>query len=142
MSEQGPSITCPECGTLNRPGSMFCAECGSMLPHPDSDSGATASFTPIRSVDDRTGDPWEGDDTGTTQIFTPRLETDDTGSGTGSVPPWPTPAGPAAPYIPDPGRRGFVLGIVATILILLVFGFFLWSTVASDSFRDSITGLF
>ncbi|HWV25145.1 MAG TPA: zinc ribbon domain-containing protein [Thermomicrobiales bacterium] len=137
MSTGSSSITCPECGTLNRAESVFCAECGAMLPHTNAATNATASFTPIDSLDDELR---ETSDSETTQIFTPRTDYDDYQPETDSS--WSSSGpGPSA-YVPEPGRRGFVLGIIATILILIVFGFFLWSTVASDGFRDSITGLF
>lgn len=143
MSADTSSITCPECGTLNRPSSVFCAECGAMLPHPDADAdpNATASFMPV-STDEHDRETWDASDTQTTQIFTPRVEYDAPLPAPVAESPWTPSYTGHANYVPDPGRRGFVLGIIASILILIVFGFFLWSTVASEGFRDSITGLF
>lgn len=145
MSDETPdTTTCPDCGTRNRPGSAFCAECGAMLPHQDTDADATASFTPV-TTDEHTGDAWDHhpDDSQTTQLFTPRVEYGDTSADTLTASPWSqVVAVPGTTYVPEPGRRGFVLGLIASALILFVFGFFLWSTVASEGFRDAITGLF
>jgi hypothetical protein len=43
---------------------------------------------------------------------------------------------------PRESRRGFVLGLIAAFLIAIVIGFFVWSSVVSQGFRDSVTGLF
>lgn len=135
------SITCPNCGTGNRSGSVFCAECGTLLPHADDDTQATASFTPVTDTRDQAEEAWDIDDAQTTQVFTPRATPDHPESN--GAPVWSTPMPGSAPYIvPEGGRRGFVLGVIASILILLVFGFFLWSTVVSQGFRDTITGIF
>jgi hypothetical protein len=142
---------CPECGTRNSALSLFCAECGASLSSAGSmgvdDNGqTTTTFTP-RSGDARQQEPEATAATGThaTQEFRPYSSLPGApGASVGNVATgWEDPRGVGAyARTPPESRRGFALGLLAAILIALVIGFFLWSTVASQDFRDAVTGLF
>ncbi len=139
---------CPECGTRNSALSLFCAECGASLSSAGSvsadDNGqTTTTFTP-RSGDARQQAPEGIEATGahTTQEFRPWTSLPEASSDNAATG-WEEPRGVGAyERTPPESRRGFVLGLLAAILIALVIGFFLWSTVASQGFRDTVTGLF
>src|SRR5699024_6322356 len=137
--ESTETLVCPACGTTNRPGSVFCAQCGAILDRGDDDAQATAAFTPLPDQGDTARENMDAPDAQMTQLFTPRAPIDaQRGAFTWGSPRMDT----TAPGVPQPAWRGFVLGTIATVLILIVFGFFLWSTVASDGFRDAVTGFF
>jgi DNA-directed RNA polymerase subunit RPC12/RpoP len=139
--------TCPNCGHRNSPGAAFCAECGTRLDASTTDTQATTAFSPVQAPDTESGDPaatWRApDDPYTTQEFTPEtpVATTTTEHGSRASADWyPTPV--VVRRTAPESRRGFVLGIIAAILILLMFGFYAWSTLASEGFRDSVTGIF
>lgn len=135
-------LACPNCGHINRDDAAFCAECGTRLENGADDAQATAAFIPASSG---TTDPeatWHApnDDPYRTQEFAPQTTVSE--PEVTATNDW-----FAAPvthtYVPaQESSRGLVLGVIATILILLVIGFFAWSTLASEGFRDSVTGIF
>ncbi len=136
---------CPECGTRNSGLSLFCAECGAGLfrdapgSEPDDDTqftsayrapqdpNATAEFTPVNASPQDTIDP---------------------STRWASSVPWsplepPTPAQPTeATYLQPESRRGLILGWIASVIIALVIGFVIWSTLLSAATRDTISGWF
>lgn len=139
---------CPECGTRNSGLSLFCAECGASLNNARSadveeEGQTTTTFTPASYDGEQRAPTWNAaKGTHETQEFTPQRpianEPDrNTAAGWDNLK-------HDAPYarVPAESRRGFVLGLLAGILIALVIGFFIWSTVADQAFRDAVTGLF
>ena len=146
-SRGSTSRTCPACGAQNSDFSIFCAECGAGL----------------------SGGAWQSDDQ--TQAFQPTATStsprwnsysENTHSGAPSAVPTDTDetpyVGPSAPpYTHDDsvvvnswsnvrqpedlGARGFVLGALAWIIILAVFGLFLWVYVLSGALKDDIRDL-
>lgn len=90
-------------------------------------SQQTAAFTPVNS----------GSETQTTTIApaTPVPSPDFAA----------VPAAQPAPYAyyPEPESiRGAVLGWLALVLMIVIVGAFLWSSVISDATRDRLTGFF
>jgi uncharacterized Zn finger protein (UPF0148 family) len=141
---------CPNCGAPNSALSIFCAECGTSLTTSRDDDDeentgqTTVSFTPMSERPDPALSTWESSrDTQATQEFTPRSPDmnaiDDPASST-----WEPEDAYATTAMerPQESRRGFILGMLATILIVIVIAFFVWSSMVSQGFRDSVTGLF
>lgn len=139
---------CPECGARNSGLSLFCAECGASLNNARSadmeeEGQTTTTFTPASQDDGHRAPAWNAaKGANETQEFTPQLSMADT-PGRDTAASWDS-LEQDAPYtrVPSESRRGFVLGLLAGILMALVIGFFLWSTVADQAFRDAVTGLF
>lgn len=160
MSSTNTATTrrCPSCDAPNSNLSLFCAECGASMNAPE--SGDTAAYKPVPAGDD--------DDAQQTAAFEPGTFTEDTthstrvtvertSPGYGST--WE--AGPAAPPPPaqgwspakvtfqphhaapaPQGIRGFVLGLIAVLLILTVFLLWTWATLLDQETRDSIQNFF
>ena len=145
-----PSIsgtrTCPECGTQNSGLSLFCTECGTPLAEgpawsrPSDATQATAAIGP-------TQDP-EATTAITPVTATPaQPDTDDAWASPNATVTWsasaPDPsAGTIAEAERPESRRGFVLGVIASILIAIVIGFVVWTSLFSEATRDMITGWF
>lgn len=128
-------VICPNCGAENDPDGMFCAECGESLSRAARATSAdtqTTSMIPVAQPAER---PYQDSGQRTAVAAPPTVE---------SVPhPAETPYGPATGYLPPrESLRGAVLGWIALILALLIFGFFAWSTFLGDGTRNSITGIF
>jgi hypothetical protein len=135
---------CPECGTRNSGLSLFCAECGAALFHDPSGSGeetstgTTSTFAPAQ------------DPNATAEFIPVNASAQDTmassGRWTPSVPQdtWSSPAAPPAEatFVRPESRRGLVLGWIASVLIALVIGFVIWSSLLSPGVRDTISGWF
>jgi hypothetical protein len=145
MNASGASVPriCPECGARNSGLSLYCAECGADLfrdadgSEPEDelrspsafgasqDPNATAEFAPVSAS------PQD------TLVSSTRWA---------SSLPWspespPIPAQPAEmPHVQPESRRGLILGWIASVLIALVIGFVIWSTLLSAATRDTITG--
>ena len=141
---------CPNCGAPNSALSIFCAECGTSLSsaqvddEQDNVGQTTVSFAPVSDEPGPGATSWEAaNDSQSTQEFTPQSPDADSTSEH-AVSTWQLPEAHAAPYAirPPESRRGFVLGLIAAILIVMVIGFFIWSSIVGQGFRDSITGLF
>lgn len=123
--------TCPDCGAENDSNDLFCKDCGTSLAMVNAGSQHTAAFTPLDS----------GYETQTTAI-TPAAAPPSTGD-TGGFTSVPAAQTPAYSYTPEPeSMRGAVLGWLAATLILIILAMYFWSSVISDSTRDSITGIF
>lgn len=123
------SKTCPDCGAENNSTDLFCKDCGASLAMVPAGSQQTAAFTPINN----------GAETQTTTIAPAAVPPGNTG-GFAAVPAAQT---PAYSYTSEPeSTRGAVLGWLAATLMLIVVAAFFWSSVISDSTRDSITGIF
>lgn len=141
------SRICPNCGHANTSYSLFCAECGESLNTADNndDSGqTTALFTPVTSGQ---GQPESyaasPDDRYATAEFIPQSAATTTDTDPAMTGWYASPGVPAYESAAEPeSRRGFWLGIIASILILLILAFFAWSTLATDNFRDTVTGIF
>jgi len=154
MSTPGVSDAriCPQCGKRNSGLSLFCAECGTPLmddavwSRPSDATQATAAFSPAQ-------------DPGATTAFAPQPSTQPAARDLdttrehaweppGAAPAWTSPAAaiePASPmvaYEPPESRRGFILGVIASILIAVVIGFVIWASLLDAGTRDTITGWF
>lgn len=136
---------CPECGHVNVQGAGFCARCGHSLnddgPVDDvidvspSDSQATSTFQPVTStVSSPSSSPWA------------RPGSVDADPGQTSALPMPDPATrmvDAAPLVFTPerrGPRGFLLGVLALLLILAVLAVYVYVAWLDDSARASVDG--
>lgn len=119
--------TCPDCGAENDSNDLFCKDCGTSLAMVTGSSQQTAAFTPVNI----------GSETQTTTI-----------APAAAAPAQNYSAVPAAQpaqygYYPEPESiRGAVLGWLALVLMIVIVGAFLWSSVTSDVTRDRITGFF
>lgn len=152
--------TCPECGKRNSGLSLFCSECGTPLmddavwARPTDGTQTTSAFSPAQDPD-------------ATSAFTPQQATqhapqaatrdlpttrdgpwESPGSATPASSIWAAPAAstlpdsPAVIYEPPESRRGFILGVIASMLIALVIGFVIWASLLDASTRDTIAGWF
>ena len=152
---------CPYCGHENIPGAMFCAQCGRSL---SGDEPAPA----VVDNSDETDMTVAGDgDTQTTSVFEPVAPSDTVATTSPWAPPGSIEAAPtdpgqtsalpvsepyswdrqeAASIAPVPtgthreSPRGFVLGLIAMVIIaavLLLYWYWAW---IGDSTRDSIEG--
>ncbi len=150
--------TCPACGARNSSLSLFCAECGASLNGgdettttssyspfaPDADSQATAAFTPTPTTVDGSDDTRVSRPvTSTVQPFTPSWEKDEPAAPSANDA-WSSEviAYPVTQTGTSGGMRGFFLGLLAVLLILLVLGAWLWAGVLDFSTRDSISSFF
>ncbi len=159
---------CPVCDAPNSNLSLFCAECGASMNAPESDD--TAAFQPLandRDEDDaqRTAafqpEPFARDTrdaratTDSTRIApdvpaSPFSSTWQPTVGSPTVSPpldpvWSPADGAYAsqPTGPAPlGMRGFVLGMLAVLLMLAVFLLWTWATLLDASTRESIQDIF
>jgi hypothetical protein len=142
------SRTCPACGAHNSELSIFCAECGTSLNNGSwGDDEKTQAFQPVASP------PWaspasserrtpsgrypavtESPEDDVTRVETPSaFPASGSGAVVNSWESWDRQA--------DRGARGFVLGTVAWLLILAVFGVYLWSAVLSSGLKSDIRDL-
>lgn len=126
-----PTKRCPVCNASNPASALFCEECGSSIATVGAATQITGTMSPVDTTDETVSVPI-------------------------AVAP-PTPAQSSAPiysapiqsvsteygYVPqNESVRGAVLGWVAMVLMLLIVGFFVWSTLISDTLRDRLTGWF
>lgn len=153
---------CPVCDAPNSNLSIFCAECGASLNAPESDN--TAAYKPIITSDDdaqQTAAFEPGSFTSGTPSPT-QSGADATGDGYRSTWEAPTDVSPTAAGAPvapvwsptevtlqssqttsaPQGIRGFVLGLLAILLILTVFLLWTWATLLDQGTRDSIRDFF
>jgi hypothetical protein len=150
-----PSVSdariCPECGKRNSGLSLFCAECGAPLMDdavwapPSDGTQTTSAFSPSRDPEATTAFtprradpiPANGPDTDRDRAWE--------ASGTAT---WASPAAtvdaepPMVDFEPPESRRGFVLGVIASVLIALVIGFVVWAVLLDAGTRDTLTGWF
>lgn len=119
--------TCPDCGAVNDSNDLFCKDCGTSMAMVNNSSQQTSAFTPIDSS-------YETQTTAIAPAVTP------TAPEYVAVPA----AQPSSySYAPEPeSSRGAVLGWLAATLMLIIVAAFIWSSVISDSTRESITGFF
>ncbi len=121
---------CPDCGAENDANDLFCKDCGTSIAMVTAGSQHTAAFTPVDT----------GAETQTTTIAPAPPPPSTYTGGFASVP---AEQSPAYTYTPPPESiRGAVLGWIAATIILIILAAYLWSSVISDSARDSITGIF
>ncbi|MDQ3655646.1 MAG: hypothetical protein M3457_11275 [Chloroflexota bacterium] len=149
---------CPVCNAPNSNLSLFCAECGASMNAPESDD--TAAYKPMPNGDDddaqRTAAFEPGSFADTSQNAT-RVTTEPSTGGYGSM--WQadnaSPSPPAPVWSPaevtfqtqqatpaPQGIRGFVLGLLAVLLMLAVFLLWTWATLLDQGTRDSIQDFF
>lgn len=147
---------CPVCDAPNSNLSLFCAECGASMNAPESDD--TAAYKPIPNDDDaqRTAAFEPGSFADTSQGAT-RVTTEPPTGGYGSM--WQAANASPSPSAPDwspanvtfqpqqagtapHGIRGFVLGLLAVLLMLAVFLLWTWATLLDQGTRDSIQDFF
>ncbi|MGB3307045.1 MAG: hypothetical protein WBA63_12725 [Thermomicrobiales bacterium] len=155
---------CPVCGYANSNLSLFCAECGSVLnvdtsetptshaatSPSDSDTQQTLAFSPASGADDyrravappvSTANP-TSDATGRWQAPAPAGSEQtafmpSAGAGAAGTPEFANAALP--PYSDDDeSLRGFFLGVLAIVLILIVAAIYTWTILPNGSLRDSI----
>lgn len=158
----GSGRKCPVCDAPNSNLSLFCAECGASMNAPESDD--TAAYRPIAHDRDE-------DDAQQTAAFQPepyareerdaadptRVAPAATSSPYGSTwqptdatvapiaPVWSPAEGAYAAQTASPaplGMRGFVLGLLAVLLMLAVFLLWTWATLLDQGTRDSIQDFF
>lgn len=162
-SNAGATRICPVCDATNTSFSLFCAECGASL-NGASESGATAAFTPVRERDDgqqtSVYEPaprsYDADEN------SPHNATDASEYANGEreyQPYWESSANPPAAsdrvWSPieathppfgieraDHGRRGFVLGSIAVLLVLAILLLWVWAAVLDQDTRDAIRDFF
>lgn len=141
---------CYECGHTNSGISLFCAECGASLNDESTDRQNIESTTTFRPAS--TGQEtinWDGgpQDPHATAEFQPQTDT----ASTQATPAWdhkesrwsePVDTIQTSGFYEPESLRGLVLGWIASFLIVLVIGFFIWSTILSQGFRDSVIGFF
>lgn len=149
---------CPICDAPNSNFSLFCAECGASMNAPESDD--TAAYKPVAKGDDddaqRTAAFEPGSFADTSQDAT-RVTTEPPTGEYGSM--WQaanaSPSPPAPVWSPADvtfqtqqeapaaqGIRGFVLGLIAVLLMLAVFLLWTWATLLDQGTRDSIQDFF
>lgn len=140
---------CPECGYPNGGISLFCAECGASLSDATvdgADNQTTTAFTPV-STGQKTSSRGGAEDPNATAGFRPEPDTGTSNSKAAwqhSTSAWqePVDTSPDSTFYETESRRGLVLGWIASLLIVLVVGFFIWSSILSQNVRDSFTGFF
>lgn len=148
---------CPVCGSRNSGLSLFCAECGAALngssesdtdtsafesPSAHHDSQNTQAFVPSPSDSGR----WQPPEPATSrrQVSAPESSQHPRNPVPVGGAPWQDAHGADALHRtrPDEGIRGFVLGLLATVLIVLILGLYLWTGVIGESTRDTVVGWF
>lgn len=159
--ETNPTKTCPDCGTKNDAGDLFCRSCGTSLALVDVDAD-TESTTDWYAPGDQ---PTEtiAPVNASTEMDPPMSSSTET--QTTAIAPTVSPSAPTPPvssasdqfsndyltmyqnnantYIAThESVRGAVLGWIAAVLILVTIGAFVWSTLLSDATRDRFTGFF
>jgi hypothetical protein len=141
---------CPNCGHENIAGAVFCAQCGQSLngdqPEPsgsgNGDSQTTSVFEPVTNGGTMASDsPWAPSAAGAAVATDP---------GQTSALPVSEPyawerraadaAAPVAIATHQESRRGFVLGLIATLIIATVLVLYWYWAWIGDSTRDSIEG--
>lgn len=149
---------CPVCDAPNSNFSLFCAECGASMNAPESDD--TSAYKPITNGQTNQAQDTAAFEPGSFADTSPdatRVTTEPPTGGYGSM--WqaanasPSPPAPAwspadvtfqpqqagtAPH----GIRGFVLGLIAVLLMLAVFLLWTWATLLDQGTRDSIQDFF
>lgn len=125
------SRKCPTCGADNSDLSLFCAECGASLNANGAwnEGDRTEEFRPAPSFSSWStpADPGQRTNSGTfTAASTP--------------PPYATFGDIQVTNLQpvDRGARGFWLGVLAWILIAVVFGLYLWAAVLGEGLKDDI----
>lgn len=151
---------CPVCDAPNSNLSIFCAECGASINAPDSDD--TAAYRPVSNDDvdaAQQTDAYEPASYAADSAHSTRVAAESPPDEYGST--WHAPNAPASPSLPTPvrspadvtfqaeqassepqGIRGFVLGVLAVLLILTVFLLWTWATLLDQGTRDSIQNFF
>jgi hypothetical protein len=132
--------TCPTCGHVNIPGAAFCAQCGRSLAdgETEDETQVTSTYAPVGATTaDRS--PWappaEGIPPTTDAGQTSALPITSSWTLTNQDA---TPE-PAIPHHEE-SIRGFVLGAIAAVLILLVVLLYIYTAWLGDSTRDTIDG--
>jgi hypothetical protein len=156
---------CPVCGSRNSGLSLFCAECGAALngssegdttafqtDRSDHDAQRTQAFVPTSTnLSDKDHSRWQSPDAIASSSVSPSQDT--------SAYPWKaTPPGEpqrvdtswqssskatsVQPVQADEGIRGFVLGVLAAVLIAALLCLYVWAGVLSENTQDTVTGWF
>lgn len=140
---------CRNCGHENISGAAFCAQCGrslngdepAVMPNPpDDDTQVTSVYAPVgASVAAPNRSPWAPPVDGSTA---------DAAGTTSALPieerytyadPELAPEVVARPEHRE-SIRGFILGVIAVLLIAVVLGLYVYATWLGDSARDTIDG--
>ena len=157
-SNTSSTRTCPVCDAPNNSVSLFCSECGASLDTPASsdtssylaadadEAQKTAAFvpatssssakpgsTPAHATPGSSPDPipasWES-----TRPATPSADRVWSAPDDGVL--------PLAPVRRPSNNRGFVLGLIARLLVLAIFLLWTWASILSQDTRNSIQDLF
>lgn len=146
-SRGSTSRTCPACGAHNSDLSLFCAECGTGLNGGTwQQDDQTEAFQPASTS---TSSRWDNlpPSNHPRTAEAANSDTNETPYIGPSAPPYAHGDSAVADswsnwrQSEDRGARGFVLGTLAWILILAVFGLFLWVYVLSGELKDDIRNL-
>ena len=134
---------CSWCGNHNIPNARYCVRCGQALDHDEAtasdhpDNETTGVFEPIGTPSDPEA-TWANAEAEQTAALptAPQLwgNPDD-------VPRTPESTGPPPSALPAPqpeSARGLVLGVVASVLIAAVIGYYIYAAWISQSLRDDI----
>lgn len=168
MNSTNASATriCPVCDAKNSGISLFCAECGASL-NLESESTDTSAFEPVsgasRNDSQQTAvftpaSSSKSEGAPIRSTVTPLPEPGRSGANSATStwsPPVVSPADTSQSWISDTplavpvqdssrpqGIRGFVLGLIAVVLILALFLVWGWASVLSAGTRDSIQDFF
>jgi hypothetical protein len=137
MTEQPSTVTCPVCDAPNASRNLFCSECGASLAVEARDATATVE---------------QVTDSQSTAVIPSSRTWADTSSRTHDVEE--TTVAPVAgaslaesrpvvhfePAVTE-SRRGFWLGLIALVLMMLIFAFWIWGGVLAADTRDSLRSL-
>jgi hypothetical protein len=143
---------CELCGRLNKAGSAFCADCGASLEAEadetatdtdNANSEQTVSFAPVRMTEpsSHNDSPWAPPDR------TERVSRHDDEPWRDAEPPAPVPgleqssrssSGYASSA--DTGGRGFFLGLLGVMIILVVLAVYVYSAWLNDATRSTLDG--
>ena len=143
MSDPALTITCPVCDAPNATRSVFCAECGTAL-HPDAEHAApTRANTTIPDSQSTavipSGQTWTDPPDASRPREAPTftsvepviaLPTEDRLSSNGT------------PIEFHASRRGFWLGLIAVVLMLIILGMWIWGGLLDAGTRRSVEDLF
>lgn len=153
--ESNPTKTCPDCGTKNDAGDLFCRSCGTSL--------AMVSVNSDSDADTDTTSDWYTPGDQPTETIAPVNSSTET--QTTAIAPTVSPSTSTPPVMASSDQpandyltmyqnnaytyqathesvRGAVLGWIAAALMLVIIGAFVWSTLLSDATRDRFTGFF
>lgn len=142
MSDQPATVICPVCDAPNASRSLFCAECGTSLTESSGDTAPIATTTNVDSQSTAvipSSRAWSDAAAGHQSSSTSASPVVEPLSLTPVVDP--NPYLLPVPVAPE-SRRGFWLGMIALVLMLIVLGLWIWGGILADDTRESVRNLF